>query len=154
MNNIDQTKDEQEKSEDLGKRLASFRESKGFNKINEYCREIGIESSTYRTNETGASRIPAVRVIRIADHFNCSVDEVLGRVIERNSLSSQESEVVDLFRRLNDEGKQEILNELNKELENSRARRFYDIFLNAESDKQGIVRLALSLKDSNFEEDK
>ena len=74
--------------------LKTLRKNAGFQNAKEFCDKIGISFNTYQNYESGKRLPPAETIIKIADFYNVSADEVLGRTVENDS---REPDTLDLI---------------------------------------------------------
>lgn len=86
--------------------------------INKMLKDLSLGSGTFASWEKN-NRIPTGDVlIRFADYFDVTTDYLLGRTDEKNpspggaaplELSPQDTDLLDLFHQLNEEGQEKIL---------------------------------------------
>lgn len=89
---------------------------------------LQIHRTTYTKYETGRATPDQQGLVRLAEIFGVSVDCLLGHCSDNNvadiagetvSLSAEEQALVQLFRRLNEEQRKELLNMANATLRHS-----------------------------------
>jgi len=59
--------------------IRAARKRAGFTSANKACRAVGIDQASYNGFETGKKLPGRENLIKIADTFKCSVDDLLGR---------------------------------------------------------------------------
>ena len=77
-------------------------------------KDIGISESLFsKWKKNPTSEISSLKIVKIADYLGCSVDYLLGRTPEAGFQTSQfsqdETELISLYRQLNQEGQEKIL---------------------------------------------
>lgn len=101
---------------DLGTRIKILRESAGLSQI-AFAKSLNISNSALSQYESGA-RVPSdATKIKIADHFNVSLDYLMGRTEQRrfprdrvsSKLSDTEGVLIRSFRQLNGDGQRRIV---------------------------------------------
>lgn len=100
----------------IGKRIKDLRKKRKLTQA-ELSDSINIGQSTLANFENGKRTIPVDIVIQLAQFFNVSTDYLLGlsnspnmrEIIHGEQLSSEEKEIVDVYRNLNADGKRILL---------------------------------------------
>ena len=85
-------------------RLKQLREAKGLTQV-KVSIELNVSQETISGYEIGKAVPPAEALSKMADIYDCSVDYILGRtdvktLIRASELSSQETELIEAFRKL------------------------------------------------------
>ena len=99
----------------IGKRIKDLRKKRKLTQA-ELSDSINIGQSTLANFENGKRTIPVDIVIQLAQFFNVSADYLLGlsnspdaEIVHGEQLSSEEKEIVDVYRNLNADGKRILL---------------------------------------------
>ncbi len=72
----------------LGRRITQLRKSRGYTQA-EFGRALGVSQQAIFAYELGDRRVSLVIVERIATLYGLSVDQVIGRALERKPLSNR-----------------------------------------------------------------
>lgn len=72
-------------------------------------KETGISQGLISDYKNGAKKPTIDNLIKIADYFKCSIDFLLGRT----GTDEKEIQLINDFRQLNDEGKEDVLDYTN-----------------------------------------
>lgn len=99
----------------IGKRIKDLRKKRKLTQA-ELSDSINIGQSTLANFENGKRTIPVDIVIQLAQFFNVSTDYLLGlsnspdaEIVHSEQLSSEEKEIIDVYRNLNADGKRILL---------------------------------------------
>ncbi len=68
---------------EIGNKIKDLRKSNGV-KVNDLCNELGITASTYYFYESADRDIPISIVVKIAEFYNISVDDLIGHKVTYN----------------------------------------------------------------------
>ena len=97
------------------KNLKNIRESTGISQ-KEFAKLCKIAPSTYNQYETGKREPDIKTLIEIADKLNCSIDSIVGRIINTHTKSNSEMEIneqektlLENFRSTTEQGKQRMI---------------------------------------------
>lgn len=96
----------------MGDTLKEMRRKAGFKSVSDLCERLGdVKCKRYYMYEQGKSPMPLDLAIRVADIFDCSLDELLGRNLEATgtSLARDETELLAYYQRCDILNRQTIL---------------------------------------------
>ncbi|SDO75830.1 helix-turn-helix domain-containing protein [Selenomonas ruminantium] len=103
---------------DIDKKLLEWRELHGY-KQQQVADALGVSRATYANYECGR-RSPDIKgLIRLAEFYGISLDELVGydnNGSEGTSLAPQDKQLLKQYRRLTDEGRERISNQIECEL--------------------------------------
>jgi transcriptional regulator with XRE-family HTH domain len=89
-------------------RIKEMRERSGLSQ-KDVAAHLGVKVPRYGDWERETTQINLRDAIRLADLFQCSLDELAGRTWESDQLSTEEQEVVDAYRSTDQRGKTAIM---------------------------------------------
>ncbi len=92
-------------------KLKEFRQKLNLSQI-ELAKQLTIPQQTYCSYETGRSQPNIETLIKIADYFNISIDQLVGRptkILNRMMLNERENSIIEKLLKMND--KQQELTE-------------------------------------------
>lgn len=89
----------------IGRKLFELRSQKGETQ-EQVAEAVNITTVSLSRYENGAA-FPRVRTLaKLAEHYGVSVEELFGNFTEPSGLLLDEQHIIDLYRKLTDEGKQ------------------------------------------------
>lgn len=105
----------------ISQRLQEIRKNKG--KIQqEIADNINVARSTYACYESGTREPDFQTIIKLADYYDISLDELFGRIHSKRtpqiSLTDDELDLIKKYRALDERGKKTILRNIDGEYQN------------------------------------
>lgn len=83
-------------------RLQDFRKAAGYKSAKAFAEANGINVRTYTNYEQGSRAMDVEMLWKLADIFDCSIDELVGRAPKAHAKTEEERRLLDAFRDCSD----------------------------------------------------
>ena len=90
----------------------------------EFGKKFGISGATYKNYETENTQPPFDLLIKFADYYNVSLDELLNRKFGK-VLTENEQEMLNMFRQINESKQSRVLGYLENIIAEQKNNKFY-----------------------------
>lgn len=95
---------EDELKKHIGRALQKVRQNAGYSSAEAFALSVGESSSTYTAYEQGSRPLPITKAWKYADIFNCSLDDICGRLSPRVYADPDQQRLNDCYENMNEKG--------------------------------------------------